>query len=144
MRNWLRDIFRDRPTWMNALLVFCGFMTFVYLPWDLFIKPVAEDKEVWFGILFSGWAAKWMAIPHWFVYGAAVYGFRRRRSWMSTWGALYLAQVAFGMWLWSVLKYGGLTGWVIGLLPAVPFAFLALAMWNARDYFHAPPCPRRA
>ena len=58
---------------------------------------------------------------------------------MSTWGALYLGQVAFGMWLWSVLQYGGLTGWVLGLLPAVPFALLALAMWNARDYFHAPP-----
>jgi hypothetical protein len=58
MRNWLRDIFRDRPAWMNAIMVFCGFMAFVCLPWDIFGKPVAEDKEVWFGILFSGWAAR--------------------------------------------------------------------------------------
>ena len=143
MRNWLRDIFRDRPTWMNAIMVFCGFMTFVYLPWDIFWKPVAEDKEVWFGILFSGWAAKVMAIPHWFVYGAAVYGFRRRCSWMSFWGALYLGQVAFGMWTWSILAYGGLTGWVLGLVPAIPFALLALAMWNSQDHFHAPPSSLR-
>ena len=58
MRNWLRDIFRDRPAWMNAIMVFFGFMAVVWLPWDIFWKPVAEDKEVWFGILFSGWAAR--------------------------------------------------------------------------------------
>lgn len=143
MRDWLRDVFRDRPTWMNAIMVFCGFMTFVYLPWDIFWKPVAEDQEVWFGILFTGWAAKTMAIPHWFVYGAGVYGFRRRRPWMSSWGAFYLGQVAFGMWVWSILEYGGLTGWVLGLVPAVPFALLALAMWNAQDHFHAPPSSLR-
>jgi short-subunit dehydrogenase len=143
MKNWLRDVFRDRPTWMNAVMVFCGFMTFVYLPWDIFYKPVAQDQEVWFGILFTGWSAKAMAIPHWFVYGAGVYGFRRRRPWMSTWGGVYLGQVAFGMWVWSIVEYGGLTGWILGLLPAVPFVLLALAMWNARDYFHAPPSSLR-
>jgi hypothetical protein len=26
--------------------------------WDFFVKPVAHDAEVWFGIVLSGWAAK--------------------------------------------------------------------------------------
>ena len=50
-------------------------MTVIYLPFDLFFKPVSDDQEVWFGILFSGWAAKWLAIPHWFVYAWGAYGF---------------------------------------------------------------------
>ena len=31
---------------MNALLLFCAYMTFVYVPWDFLSKPVAEaDPE---------------------------------------------------------------------------------------------------
>ncbi len=48
MNDWRADLFRDRPFWLNAVMVFCGFMAFVYMPWDIFIKPVAEDQEVWF------------------------------------------------------------------------------------------------
>ena len=135
MRDWLRDIFKGRPLWMNACLVFSAFMAFFYVPWDIFIKPVAEDREVWFGIMFSGWAAKWAAIPHGFVYGGAVYGFLRRRPWMSLWGALYCAQVAFSMWVWAVVYLGGVTGWIVGILSASPFVLLALAFRNAREYF---------
>ena len=83
MNDWLHDLFRDRPWWMNAVMVFCGFMTFVYMPWDIFWKPVAADEEVWFGVLFTGVWAKLLAFPHWLVYGAAVYGFRRRRGFRS-------------------------------------------------------------
>ena len=46
MVSWLRSLFADRPTWMNVLMVFCGYMAFVYLPWDFFVKPVAVDEEV--------------------------------------------------------------------------------------------------
>ncbi len=135
MRDRLRVVFQDRPLWMNAVMVFSAFMAFFYVPWDLFIKPVAEDREVWFGIMFSGWAAKWAAIPHGFVYGAAVYGFLRRRPWMSLWGALYCVQVAFSMWVWAVVYLGGVMGWIVGILSALPFLFLALAFRNAREYF---------
>ncbi len=135
MNDWLRDIFQDRPGWMNALLIFSGFMAFIYMPWDIFWKPVAEDKEVWFGILFSGWAAKVMAFPHWFVYGAAVYGFRRRRPWMRTWGAAYSAQVAFGMFVWTVVSVGGLVGLIGGILAASPFALVAWGFWKSEDHF---------
>jgi hypothetical protein len=32
---------------MNAILLFCAYMTFIYLPWDIFIKPLEVDQEVW-------------------------------------------------------------------------------------------------
>ncbi len=135
MREWLYDVFRERPWWMSATMVFCAYMAFIYVPWDLFLKPMAEDEEVWFGLLFTGFWAKVLAIPHWFVYGAAVYGFRRRRPWMAFWAPAYVAQVAFGMYLWTALAQGGLTGVVLGLIPAAPFAGLAYAFWSSRDYF---------
>jgi hypothetical protein len=116
MRDWLRDLFRDRPIWINALMIFSSYMAFIYMPWDIFWKPVAEDKEVWFGIMFSGWWAKLTAIPHWFVYAAAVHGFRRHRSWICTWGALYTAQISLGMLIWNIGYFGfSLTG-SLGLL----------------------------
>ena len=135
MREWLYDVFRERPWWMSATMIFCAFMAFVYMPWDLFMKPMAEDQEVWFGILFHGFWAKVFAIPHWFVYAAAVYGFRRRRPWMSFWAPAYVAQVAFGMYLWTAIQTGGLSGIFVGLFPALPFLALAYAFWNSRDYF---------
>ena len=135
MREWLYDVFRERPWWMSATMVFCAFMAFIYVPWDLFLKPIAGDEEVWFGLLFHGFWAKVFAIPHWFVYAAAVYGFRRRRPWMAFWAPAYVAQVAFGMYLWTALEQGGFTGVILGLIPAAPFAGLAYALWNSRDYF---------
>jgi short-subunit dehydrogenase len=143
MGGWLRDVFRDRPGWMNAAMVFCGYMAFLYVPWDLFIKPAAEDAEVWFGIMFTGFSAKVMAVPHWFVYGAAVYGFRRRRPWMRFWGAAYSGQIAFGMFVWSVFQIGGLAGFIGGLIGAVPFTALGIAFWNAHDQFAENTAPLR-
>ncbi|MBW2231367.1 MAG: SDR family NAD(P)-dependent oxidoreductase [Deltaproteobacteria bacterium] len=135
MNEWLHDLFRDRPWWMNAVMVFCAWMAFVYMPWDIFWKPVSQDQEVWFGIIFTGWSAKLLAVPHWIVYSAAVYGFRRRRGWMGVAAPIYTAQVAFGMFLWPILQYGSLLGLVLGVIAAVPFAGLTVAFWNARDHF---------
>ena len=123
MRDWLRDVFRDRPIWINGLMVFSGYMAFVYLPWDIFWKPVAEDREVWFGIMFTGWWAKLMALPHWFIYAAAIHGFRRRRPWMCTWAPLYTAQISIGMLVWNIGYFGfSLTGLFVGIVGAIPFA----------------------
>ena len=103
MRDWLRDIFSDRPWWMNVLMVFSAYMAFVYVPWDFFVKPVAEDQEVWFGIMFTGWSAKLLEIPHWAVYAAGAYGFFYMRSWLFPWAALYVGQIAIGMFVWMAL-----------------------------------------
>ncbi len=139
MNDWLHDIFRDRPWWMNALMVFSAWMAFVYMPWDIFWKPVAEDQEVWFGLLFTGFGAKILAFPHWFVYAAGVYGLRRRRPWMPLWGALYCGQVSFGMFIWSVLHIGGFLGFLAGIVSAVPFALLAWAFLGSREHFESRP-----
>ncbi len=135
MRDWLQDAFQNRPAWMNALMVFCAYMTFIYLPWDFFWKPVAEDQEVWFGYMFTGWAAKVMVLPHFFVYAAAAYGFRRRRPWMCTWAPVYVAQIAIGMLVWNVVHWGSWTGWLVGFLGAVPFILLAIALADAQEFF---------
>jgi len=135
MREWFYDVFRERPWWMSLTMVFCAFMAFFYMPWDIFWKPIEQDQEVWFGILFQGVWAKVFAIPHWFVYAAAVYGFRRRRPWMAFWAPAYVAQVAFGMYIWTALQTGGFSGVFVGLFPALPFIGLTYAFWTSRDYF---------
>jgi len=138
MRDWIRTLFDGRPTWMNALMVFSGYMAFVYCPWDIFIKPAAHDEEVWFGIMMTGGWAKVGALAHWAVYAAGAYGFRKMRPWMWPWASVYAGQVAFGMLVWSwVYGLGGFLGFLVGLIVLVPFGLLTLALWQARDLFHA-------
>ncbi len=128
-------MFRGRPGWMNALMLFCAYMAFFYLPWDLFWKPVAVDVEVWFGIMFRGWAAKAAEPFHWLVYGAGAYGFYRMRPWMWPWASIYVAQIAVGMLVWSVVQKAGPAGWAMGIVSAAAFTGLATALWRARPRF---------
>lgn len=114
-------------------MLFCAYMTFVYLPWDVLLKPLAEDQEVWFGLLFTGWAAKAGGLLHWYVYGAGFWGFWKMRTWMFPWASLYTAQIAVGMFIWSFLDTRG-SGVTTGLLVAIPFLALAIALWRTR-YF---------
>jgi len=127
--NSLLANLKTRPHWMNALMLFCAYMTFIYLPWDVLLKPLAEDQEVWFGLLFTSWAAKAGGVLHWYVYGAGFWGFWKMRTWMFPWAALYIAQIAVGMFVWSFLDERG-SGVTIGLLVAIPFLVLAAALWR--------------
>ncbi len=136
MRERLRAIFAGRPIWMNAVMLFCFYMTVVYLPFDLFIKPVATDEEVWFGIVLHGWAAKATEPLHWAIYGAGTYGFYRMKSWMWPWAALYTAQIAIGMFVWSMTDPRG--GWITGSLAAVAIAALAGGLWRSKPMFGSP------
>jgi hypothetical protein len=137
MRDWLRHLFDGRPWWMNAIMVFCGYMAFVYLPWDFFVKPAAVDEEVWFGIRFHGAAAKLLELPHWAVYAAGAYGFRKMRPWLWPWAAAYAGQVALGMLVWNGVYVGGFVGLLLGVVSFLPFAGLAWALWEARPLFEA-------
>ncbi|MFQ5415916.1 MAG: SDR family NAD(P)-dependent oxidoreductase [Myxococcota bacterium] len=138
MNDWLRGLFADRPTWMNVLMVFCGYMAFVYLPWDLFVKPVDVDEEVWFGVLFHGWTAKLLEPFHWAVYAAGAYGFRSMRPWMWPWAAIYAGQIAIGMLVWGLLYGpGGFGGFAMALIAFTAFAALTRALWRARPLFEA-------
>ena len=112
MSNWLRTVFHGRPWWMNVLMVFSAYMAFIYVPRDFFVKDVARDQEVWFGIMLTGWAAKATEPLHWAIYAAGAYGFRRMRPWMSPWAAVYVAQIALGTFVWNITAIGGVMGWV--------------------------------
>ena len=59
LRDWLNGVFVGRPGWMNALMAFCAYMAFVYVPWDFFVKPVAEDQEVWLGAYSLDYPWRW-------------------------------------------------------------------------------------
>ena len=135
MRNWLQKLFEGRSWWMNALMVFSGFMAFVYLPWDFFMKPVASDAEVWFGVRFTGWSAKLLEPLHWAIYAAGAYGFRRMSRWMWPWAAVYCGQVAFGMLVWNLLYVGGFFGLLLSFFSVIPFAALSYALWISEPLF---------
>lgn len=123
-----------RPLWMNAIFLFCIYMTFIYLPWDVLLKPLSEDQEVWFGLLFTGWAAKVGGVLHWIVYAAATYGYWKMKRWMHPWAIVYSLQIAVGMFIWSFMdaRSGGL---LAGTVVAAFFGGLALISWRARAQF---------
>ena len=56
--NSIKLDWKTRAWWMSLLFYFCLYMTFIYLPFDFFLKPVAEDEEIWFGFTLTGWWAK--------------------------------------------------------------------------------------
>jgi len=123
---------------MNALMLFCIYMAVVYVPWDFASKPLADDVEVWFGLPFTGVWAKIMEIPHFLVYAAGAVGFWGMRRWMWPWAALYVGQVALGMFLWPMLQHGGIAGPFVGAAAGAFFLIPTLALWRARDRFQGP------
>ena len=64
MLQALQQDWMKRPWWMNLIFYFCLYMTFIYMPFDIFYKPVAEDEEIWFGFTLTGWWAKATAPLH--------------------------------------------------------------------------------
>jgi len=120
---------------MNVVMVFCAYMAFVYVPWDFFVKPVAEDQEVWLGVMFTGAAAKFSEPLHWAVYAAGAYGFYRRSHWMWPWASVYVWSVALGMGIWPIFYLGGLSGVALGALGFGLFAWLAVLLWRAQPHF---------
>lgn len=133
-----RTEFARRPWWMNALFAFCLFMTFVYVPFDLFWKSIARDQEVWFGFLLHGWAAKLTEPLHWAIYTSGAYGFWKMRPWMWPWAAVYSAQISIGMLVWNLRDPRG-RGWISGAVAALVFLIPAVALWRARARFRTAP-----
>jgi len=131
----MKQFFSARPWWANALLAFCAYMAIIYLPFDLFFKPVSDDQEVWFGILFSGWVAKWLAIPHWFVYAWGAYGFFYMKKWMWPWAGVYVLQIAFSMMVWQLSDDRG-AGLVQGLVTLGIFSVLAVLLLRRPTAFN--------
>jgi len=138
MREWIRHQLGRRPWWMNLMLAFCAWMALVYVPWDLFVKPVALDEEVWFGIRFHGWAAKLLALPHWAVYAAGGVGFWRLARWMHPWAAVYAAQMTLAMVVWPLLYLEGGKRYAFAIASGAVFGWITLVLWRARRYFQPP------
>ena len=118
-------------------MLFCAYMTFIYLPWDFVWKPVAVDQEAWFGVVLTGWAAKATEPLHWAIYAAGTYGLYRMRAWMWPWASLYVLQIAIGMFVWQLLDDRG-RGWPMGVVAALPFLVLSVMLWRARPLFARP------
>jgi hypothetical protein len=136
---WWNDQLARRPRWLNVLMAFAAFMTVVYVPWDLFAKSVCHDEQVWFGIVFRGWAAKLLTIPHWAIWAALWYGLWHMRPWLWPWAALYSAQVTFSMVVWPLVYVGGLRGVFSAVVAGLAFGAVTRALWNLRDRLEAPP-----
>ncbi len=139
LRHWLARRLAARPTWMNLLLGVCLYMTFVYMPYDFFWKPVAEDVEVWFGVRVYGWAAKASEPLHWAIYALGAYGFWRMRPWMWPWAAVYAALLTLSMFAWPIAYLGGGRGWALAIASLFFFGGLTWMLWSAREAFQ----PRR-
>ena len=116
------------------MLFFSAYMTIIYLPWDIFIKPLNEDQEVWFGILFTAWPAKIGALLHWFVYSFAMVGFAGMKQWVQPWASLYAIQIAYGMAYWSFNDERG-SGSIAAVVVSLSFLLLAYALWRQRKLF---------
>ncbi len=131
--RWQQELNR-RPWWISLLLVWSALLTFVWIPGDLFLRPVVDDVEVWFGLEFTGWVAKASGVLHWAILAAGTWGFWKMRPWMWPWASLYVGQVAFSHLVWSEWSEHG-RGWPIGLLQATAILVVAVALWRARPLF---------
>ena len=123
----------SRSWWMNLIFYFCLYMTFIYLPFDLFFKPVEGDEEIWFGFTLTGWWAKATEPLHWLIYGLGSYGFWRMKTWMWPWASVYAAQVVIAMFTWNILNdMGSLT---LAFISAFIFSLPMIALWRSREDF---------
>ena len=125
---------KKRPWWMNFLWFFCIYMTFIYLPFDIFTKEVATAEEVWFGFVLHGWWARVTEPLHWLIYGFGVYGFWKLKSWMHPWASLYIAQIAIAMAVFNLLDPRGM-GIPAAIISFAIFSIPAVALWRARARF---------
>ena len=132
--DWLKAEWQKRPWWMNLIFLFCLYMTFIYMPFDMFFKPVAEDVEVWFGFALYGWWAKATEPLHWLIYGFGAYGFWQMKRWLHPWAAIYVLQIGVAMLVFAGLR-GGEMGWLTGLIPFIVFGLIAVALWMSRERF---------
>jgi hypothetical protein len=123
----------DRPLWLNALLAFCVYVTFIYSPWDYFSKPVAEAEDVWLGYVFRGEAARLTEPIHFLVYLALTWGLWQMRPWMRFWGTVYMVQLTIAFGVWGILDDRG--HWLMAPASLVIWGLLTWAYWRAAVIF---------
>jgi len=127
-----------RPWWMNLIWYFCLYMTFIYMPFDIFTKSPEQWEEIWFGFTLTGWAAKATEPLHWLIYGTGAYGFWKMKSWMWPWAAVYSLQVVIAMVVFNLIEDRNglvrgtpLSAFIAGCLFLLP----TIALWRAKNHF---------
>ena len=134
----LSAAWKGRPWWMNVLWLFCLYMTFVYMPWDFFLKSREEWEQVWFGFTLRGWPAKLTEPIHWAIYAAGSWGFYKMRSWMWPWACVYSAQVAIAMIIFNILE-GPANGDGRGGGPIASIVIGSFLVWLTYKLWQAKP-----
>jgi len=132
----LKQELNKRPWWLSLIWIFCIYMTFLYMPFDMFTKPYANWEEVWFGYKLTGWPAKLTEPLHWLIYGAGSYGIWKMKKWMWPWAAVYCAQVVIAMLVYGFVQGDGAPSF-LGVLVSLLFVIPTVALWRARPLFKA-------
>lgn len=140
MMDKLKQTWQQRPWWLNLIWLFCLYMTFIYMPFDMFTKPFERWEEIWFGFTLTGWAAKLTEPLHWLIYGAGSYGIWKMKPWMWPWGAVYCAQVVIAMVVFNLIEGADGSesrgGGVIGaIISGTVFMLPTIAMYRAKALF---------
>jgi len=131
--NIVSQDWRIRSWWMNLIFYFCIYMTFIYMPFDLFLKPVETDQEIWFGYTLTGWWAKATEPFHWLIYSFGAYGFWRMKTWMWPWASVYVAQIVISMFIWNILSDS--SNLLSAVISASIFSIPMIALWLSRKKF---------
>ena len=121
---------------MQLFWLFTLYMTFVYAPFDIFFKDMADAEEVWFGILLTGTWARVTEPLHWLIYGLGAFGFWKMKPWMHPWAGLYVVQIAIAMAVYNLVDPRG-QGIVGAAISFAIFMALAVVLWQAKDWFKA-------
>ena len=129
-----------RPWWLNLIWFFCLYMTFIYMPFDIFTKPFERWEEVWFGFTLNGWAAKLTEPIHWAIYGAGSYGIWKMKPWMWPWGGVYCVQIVIAMAVFNIIggpenegSRGG--GPIAAVISGLVFLVPTVLLFRARSLF---------
>ncbi|MEM8766723.1 MAG: hypothetical protein AAGE43_04720 [Pseudomonadota bacterium] len=138
--NALGSFWQQRPWWLNGVWLFCLYMTFVYMPWDMFWKSQEQWEEVWFGFTLRGWPAKLTEPIHWAIYAAGSYGIWKMKSWLWPWMALYCGQIAVAMLIFNIIAGPGVGdgrggGLLAGAILFIAFSWLTATLWRAKPLF---------
>jgi len=135
-----RSSWQVQPWWMKGVWLFCLYMTFVYMPWDFFLKPQAQWEQVWLGFTIRGWPAKLTEPIHWAIYASGSWGFLHMRRWMWPWAAVYSVQVMIAMIIFNTIAgpemgdgRGG--GPIMSVIIGGFLAWLTWKLWQARELF---------
>ena len=135
----IKPLWQARPWWLNLIWLFCLYMTFIYMPFDVFTKPFERWEEVWFGFTLHGWAAKLTEPLHWAIYAAGSYGIWKMKPWMWPWGAVYSLQVVIAMVVFNLISgpegnsRGG--GPIAALVSGVIFMTPTILLFRAKSLF---------